>query len=409
MLESGRVFGETAATTWRLRRMALDELHSALARRAAGYAPVATAPVATAPVPVANGTKEEKKEKKEKVVKEKPTWGEPGKGKEKKEAKAKAKVVEEEIVKTPYGEKKDMSRPMAATYNPKAVESAWDAWWEKKGFFTPDAKAAKGSCESKRFVMVIPPPNVTGKLHLGHTLTGSIEDALSRWNRMCGNQTLWVPGVDHAGIATQSIVERRLLKEEKLTRHDLGRDEFLKRVWQWKEMNAGHIKGQLQRLASSVDWTRERFTMDDRCARAVEEAFIRFHDQGLIYRDNRLVNWCPHLRTALSDLEVDHEDIAGKTYVKIPGFDGKVEVGVLCEFKYPIKGTKDALIVATTRLETMLGDTAVAVHPEDDRYKAYHGKELEHPFFPDRKMVVIADAGPLSDVLLTFWILLGAK
>ncbi|CAE7502383.1 Vars1 [Symbiodinium pilosum] len=156
-------------------------------------------------------------------------------------------------------------------------------------------------------------------------------------------------------------------------------------------MNAGHIKVQQQRIAASVDWTRERFTMDDRCARAVEEAFIRFHEQGLIYRDNRLVNWCPYLRTALSDLEVDHEDITGKTLVDVPGLKDKVEVGVLCEFKYKVKGTDKALVVATTRLETMLGDTAVAVHPEDDRYKEFHGKELEHPFFPNRKMVVIAD------------------
>mmetsp|Transcript_8007 Transcript_8007/g.18632 ORF Transcript_8007/g.18632 Transcript_8007/m.18632 type:complete len:1048 (+) Transcript_8007:159-3302(+) len=360
-----------------------DELLSGIERRTAG--------LATAAAPAA-APKEGESKKKEKVAKEKPTWGEPGSGKANKEGKAKAKaVVEEPIVQTPHGEKKDMSLPMAAAYNPKAVESAWSAWWEAKGFFTPDAKASQGACESKRFIMVIPPPNVTGKLHLGHTLTGAIEDALTRWHRMCGNVALWVPGVDHAGIATQSVVERRLLKEEKLTRHDLGREDFLKRVWAWKEMNAGHIKTQLQRIASSVDWKRERFTMDERCARAVEEAFIRFHDQGLIYRDNRLVNWCPYLRTALSDLEVDHEEIKGKTLVDVPGLKDKVEVGVLCEFKYPIKGTKDALIVATTRLETMLGDTAVAVHPEDERYKAFHGKELEHPFFPDRKMVVIAD------------------
>lgn len=362
--------------------MQCDELLSGLQRRAGGHAPSQSAQ---------QGDAKPKKEKVEKVAKEKPTWGEPG-AKKAKEAKAKAKpAVEEPIVVTPHGDKKDMSLPMAAAYNPKAVESAWSAWWEKRHFFTPDPKASQGACESKRFIMVIPPPNVTGKLHLGHTLTGAIEDALTRWHRMCGNVALYVPGVDHAGIATQSVVERRLLKEEKKTRHDLGREEFLKRVWAWKEMNAGHIKKQLQRIASSVDWTRERFTMDDRCARAVEEAFIRFHERGLIYRDNRLVNWCPHLRTALSDLEVDHEDITGKTLVDVPGLKDKVEVGVLCEFKYMVKGTKEALTVATTRLETMLGDTAVAVHPEDDRYKAFHGKELEHPFFPDRKMVVIAD------------------
>ncbi|CAJ1449095.1 unnamed protein product [Effrenium voratum] len=377
----------------------VDELCSALQRRgvakavpAAFAAPGAQKAAAASPAPskAPNGDAPKKEKVKEpKVAKEKPQWGEPGKGKDKK----KEKKVEPEVplVQTPHGEKKDMSSAMASAYNPKAVESAWDAWWEKRRFFTPDPKAAQGACEAQRFIMVIPPPNVTGKLHLGHTLTGAIEDALCRWHRMCGHTTLWVPGVDHAGIATQSIVERRLLKEEKKTRHDLGREDFLKRVWEWKEMNTGHIKKQLQRIASSVDWTRERFTMDERCARAVEEAFLRFHDQGLIYRDNRLVNWCPYLRTALSDLEVDHEEIAGKTLVTVPGFEGKVEVGVLCEFKYMIKGTKEGLVVATTRLETMLGDTAVAVHPEDDRYKAFHGKELEHPFFPDRKMVVIAD------------------
>jgi len=366
----------------------IDELLSALDCRRSGLRPVACASGAP-------GGPEGKKEKvkEPKVAKEKPTWGTPGASKEKKAEKSKAKEEKkvEPIVETPHGEKKDMSLPIAAGYNPKAVESAWSAWWEKEGLFTPDAKAVKGTCESKRFIMVIPPPNVTGSLHLGHTLTGAIEDALTRWHRMCGDVALWVPGVDHAGIATQSVVERKLYKDEGLTRHDLGREEFLKRVWAWKEKNTHRIKTQLDRIASSVDWTRERFTMDARCGRAVEEAFIRFHKQGLIYRDNRLVNWCPHLRTALSDLEVDHEDIPGKTLVDIPGYKDKVEVGVLCEFKYMVKGTKDALVVATTRLETMLGDSAVAVHPDDDRYKAFHGKELEHPFIPGRKMVVIAD------------------
>jgi valyl-tRNA synthetase len=273
-----------------------------------------------------------------------------------------------------------------------AVESAWYAWWEKKGFFTPNPEIAKNQVQDKKFIMVIPPPNVTGSLHLGHTLTCAIEDSLTRWHRMCGNTALWVPGTDHAGIATQSVVERKLYKDEKITRHDLGRDKFLEKVWAWKEKNGNHICGQLRKIAASVDWTRERFTMDSMLARAVEAAFIKFHEQGLIYREKRLVNWCPYLRTALSDLEVDHEDIAGKTYVSIPGLDTKVEVGVLCEFKYMVKGEKDAaLVVATTRLETMLGDTAVAVHPDDDRYKKFHGKELIHPFFPDRKMVVIAD------------------
>eukprot|EP00929_Paragymnodinium_shiwhaense_P029776 TRINITY_DN16_c0_g1_i1.p1 TRINITY_DN16_c0_g1~~TRINITY_DN16_c0_g1_i1.p1 ORF type:complete len:1066 (-),score=392.32 TRINITY_DN16_c0_g1_i1:117-3314(-) len=377
----------------------LDELLTALLARSNGTARAASTATGGAAAPAAAGAAgekagKEKKVKEAKPVKEKPKWGEPGKKKEEKAAKAKsaAAAPAAPVVVTPHGEKKDMSVAMAAGYDPTAVESAWSAWWEKKDYFTPDPSQAKNTAESNRFIMVIPPPNVTGTLHLGHALTGSIEDALTRWHRMNGHVTLWVPGTDHAGIATQSVVERLLLKREKLTRHDLGRDKFLEKVWDWKETNGNRICTQLRRIAASVDWTRERFTMDKLLSKAVQEAFIRFHDQGLIYRDNRLVNWCPHLRTALSDLEVDHEDIAGKTLLEIPGFGEKVEVGVLCEFKYKIKGTKDSyLTVATTRLETMLGDVAVAVHPQDDRYKAFHGKELEHPFFPDRKMVCVAD------------------
>jgi valyl-tRNA synthetase len=291
--------------------------------------------------------------------------------------------------------KKDMTDAMAQQYHPKHVESAWSTWWEKQGYFTPDAKASKGTVESKKFVMVIPPPNVTGSLHLGHTLTTAIEDALARWHRMCGNVVCWVPGTDHAGIATQSVVERGLLREEGKTRHDLGREEFLKRVWQWKEKNGNRITHQLRRIAASVDWSRERFTLDPMLSKAVQHAFVRFHDQGLIYRDNRLVNWCPHLRTALSDLEVDHEDIPGTTWVDVPGCDVKAEVGVLNEFKYMVKGSTEFLIVATTRTETMLGDVAVCVHPDDARYTKFHNKELVHPFFPDRKMVCLAD--PMVD------------
>jgi len=370
-----------------------DELQSAVILRAGG-----TAASGAGAAPAAGGkekpAKEAKEAKEAKPVKEN-KWGAPGEGKASK-AKEAAKAAKppapvEPIVVTPEGEKKDMSLPMAAGYNPKAVESAWMSWWEKEKLFTPDAKAAKGTAESKRFIMVIPPPNVTGSLHLGHTLTGAIEDALTRWHRMCGHVTLWVPGIDHAGIATQSVVERLLYKTEKKTRHDLGREKFLEKVWAWKEKNGNRIQLQQRRIAASVDWSRESFTMDPKLCRAVEEAFIRFHEQGLIYRGNRLVNFCPHLRTALSDLEVEHEDIEGKKLIEIPGFDGKVEVGVLCEFKYKIKGSSDFLVVATTRLETMLGDSAVAVHPKDDRYLKYVGKELEHPFFSDRKLFVIAD------------------
>jgi len=357
---------------------------------AAPAAPAAGGAAAAAP----DG--KEKKEKAAKPEKVKVLWNTPGSGKAKKEEAKAAKaatVVKEEVVllATPEGDKKDMSSDMNTAYHPKHVESAWAAWWEKQGYFTPDAANSKGTAESQRFIMVIPPPNVTGSLHLGHTLTTAVEDALARWHRMCGHVTLWVPGTDHAGIATQSVVEKKLYREEGLTRHDLGREEFLKKVWEWKEKNGNRITHQLRRIAASVDWSRERFTMDAMLSKATQAAFVRFHDQGLIYRDNRLVNWCPHLGTALSDVEVDHEDIPGKTEIEIPGYAGKVEVGVLNEFKYMLKGTTEFLIVATTRTETMLGDSAVCVHPQDERYKKYHGAELVHPFFPDRKMVVIAD------------------
>jgi len=378
----------------------LDELFSAILCRCSGSAarnPNVIAKSGGAPAPAESDAKEGKKKKKEgKEMKEKPTWGAPGAGKAKKEEKAKAKkeadAQQAPVVETPWGEKKDMSLPMSKEYDPVAVEAAWTAWWEKRAFFTPDPKQAKNTSESHKFVMVIPPPNVTGTLHLGHALTSSIEDALTRWHRMLGHQTLWLPGTDHAGIATQSVVERLLYKQEKLTRHDLGREKFLERVWQWKEKNGNRITSQLRRVAASVDWSRECFTMDAKLSRAVEEAFIQFHKQGLIYRDNRLVNWCPHLRTALSDLEVDYEDIPEKTLLSVPGYSDTVEVGVLCEFKYMVKGSNDSLTVATTRLETMLGDVAVAVHPDDERYKKFHGKELVHPFFPDRKMIVVADS-----------------
>jgi len=382
----------------------VDELVSPVTLRVRGLSAAssgpasAAAPAAAKATPAASGKadkaeKGDKPAKAPKPVKEKPQWGVPGSGKEKKEKAKKEKATTEEVVvpDTPSGEKKDMSAPMLEAYHPKVVESAWSSWWEKKGFFTPDAKKSKNTVESKRFIMVIPPPNVTGSLHLGHTLTCAIEDALTRWHRMCGNVALWVPGTDHAGIATQSVVERLLYKKEKLTRHDLGREKFLERVWEWKERNGNRICHQLRTIAASVDWTRERFTMDDMLSKAVTEAFIRFHEKGLIYRGKRLVHWCPHLGTALSDIEVEHEDIPGKTYLTIPGYADKVEVGVLCQFKYMVKGTQDSLTVATTRLETMLGDTGVAVHPEDERYKDFVGKELEHPFFADRKMVVIAD------------------
>ena len=235
---------------------------------------------------------------------------------------------------------------LSKTYEPKEVENRWYRFWLEKEYFKADAGAA-----GPAYCIVLPPPNVTGSLHLGHALTATLQDILIRWKRMSGYNTLWLPGIDHAGIATQMVVERELRKEN-LTRHDLGREEFLKRVWQWKETNGQRIAEQHKALGASLDWSRERFTMDPGLCKAVREAFVRLYEEGLIYRDMRLINWCPRCQTALSDLEVEHEEMAGHLY----------------HIAYPVKDSDKRLIVATTRPETMLGDTAVAVHPEDERY-----------------------------------------
>jgi valyl-tRNA synthetase len=290
---------------------------------------------------------------------------------------------------TPAGEKKDLSAPMAAKYNPVAVEAAWYEWWEKSGFFKPSRPES-----ANKFVIVIPPPNVTGSLHLGHALTNSVQDTLTRWRRMCGDDTLWVPGTDHAGIATQRVVESRLLRDEKKTRHDLGRDAFVARVWEWKQKYGSYICKQLRLLGSSLDWDREAFTMDDNLSAAVTECFVRFFDDGLIYRANRLVNWCCALETAISDIEVEYIDIEKPTKLKVPGHDEnkRYPFGVIVKFAYKVVGSDtDELVVATTRIETMLGDTAVAVHPDDARYKHLHGKMLQHPFV-DRQIPIVLDA-----------------
>ena len=256
---------------------------------------------------------------------------------------------------------------MASEYLPKQVEDGWQAWWEKKKFYHADAQKVIDNPDAKKFVMMIPPPNVTGALHLGHALMLSIEDCLTRWRRMSGHETLWLPGVDHAGISCQSVVEKQLWKNEKLSRHDLGREEFLKRVWQWKEDYGGRIDHQFRRFGISVDWDRFAFTLDEPRYKAVIEAFVRMHDKGLIYRATRLVNWSCAMKTALSDLEVEFIDLTGPTFLKVPGHDPNklYEFGTLTEFAYKIKGTDKEIVVATTRLETMLGDVAVAVHPDD--------------------------------------------
>jgi len=291
-----------------------------------------------------------------------------------------------------------MSGEMLAAYHPKAVEHAWDAWWAKSGYYTTDPALAEAAGEDGRFVMVIPPPNVTGSLHLGHALTCSIQDTLCRWHRMHGRPVMWLPGTDHAGIATQTVVERRLTKLEGKTRHDLGREAFLERVWQWKDQYAANIVTQLRHLGVSVDWSRERFTMDDGLSVAVTEAFCRMHAKGLIYRDTRLVNWCCALNSAISDIEVDVLEVDTPTMLPVPGHDAakKYEFGTIISFAYPVEDSDERLVVATTRLETMLGDAAVAVHPEDPRYTHLHGKHVVHPF-TGRKMPIILD-GELVDM-----------
>ena len=263
-----------------------------------------------------------------------------------------------------------MSRPapieLPSQYAPAEVEGPRYERWEKAGYFSAEPDAA-----APPFCIVIPPPNVTGSLHIGHALDHTLIDALVRRRRMQGYNTLWVPGMDHAGIATQNVVERELAKEG-LSRHDLGREAFVERVWQWKAESGGKILGQMRRLGDSVDWSRERFTMDAGLSRAVQTIFKQLYDDGLIYRADRIINWCPRCLTALSDIEVDHTD----------------DEGELTSIRYG-EG-EDSIVVATTRPETMLGDTAVAVHPDDPRYTSLVGKTVELPL-TGRRIPIIAD------------------
>ncbi|KAI0781633.1 tRNA synthetases class I-domain-containing protein [Irpex lacteus] len=313
-----------------------------------------------------------------------------------KKVKAEKKKEEEEapfVNTTPKGEKKDLSQPMSNTgYNPIAVESAWYDWWHAQGFFRPQFTPSGDIKPEGLFVIPSPPPNVTGSLHIGHALTVAIQDTLTRWNRMLGKTTLFVPGFDHAGISTQSVVEKRLYKASGKTRHDLGREEFLKTVWDWKNDYQSRITTQLQRLGGSYDWDRVAFTMDEGLSKAVIETFCRLHEDGILYRANRLVNWCVRLNTTLSNLEVDQKQLEGRTLLSVPGYDPKekFEFGVITSFAYPIENSDEKIIVATTRPETMLGDTAIAVHPNDPRYTHLHGKFAKHPFL-DRRIPIITD------------------
>jgi len=263
-------------------------------------------------------------------------------------------------------------RQLPKVYEPQKVETKWYDYWLEKGFFHAEVEK-----ERKPFCIVIPPPNVTGKLHLGHALNNTLQDILTRYHRMKGDNALWLPGTDHAGIATQVRVEEELAKEG-LSRHELGREEFLKRVWAWKEEYGGTIIRQLKRLGASCDWDRERFTMDEGCSRAVKEVFLRLYRKGLIYRGSYLVNWCPQCATTLSDIEVEHEESEGR----------------LWHIRYPLASGDGYIQVATTRPETMLGDTAVAVHPGDDRYRGLVGKKAILPLM-NREIPIVAD--PMVD------------
>ncbi|CAM9186228.1 unnamed protein product [Phaeothamnion confervicola] len=337
-------------------------------------------------------------------------FGTPKTEAEKAAAKGRGGKVKKEQARLEYdgpagGAKKDCTGTMPEVYQSQYVEAAWQEYWEKSGFYGCDAATARAAPEGGKFAIVIPPPNVTGSLHLGHALTGAIEDTLTRWHRMRGDATLYVPGIDHAGIATQSVVEKKLQKDENISRHDLGRDKFVERVWEWKHTYGGKIQNQIRRLGSSVDWSREAFTMDPKLSRAVTEAFCRFHESGLIYRDTRLVNWSCALKSAISDIEVDYIELEGRTMLAVPGHAKQktYEFGTLTHFAYRVEepagsGTSgfEELVVATTRLETMLGDTAVAVHPDDPRYVHLHGRFLVHPF-GGRRVPVVTD-GVLVDM-----------
>src|ERR1041385_347523 len=262
------------------------------------------------------------------------------------------------------------------TYNPAEAEASHYARWEERGYFAPEINKDPNA---PVFTIVIPPPNVTGSLHLGHALQHTMMDVLTRHKRMSGFRTLWLPGMDHAGISTQLMVVRQL-KNEGLTRHDLGREKFVERVWQWKQEYGGQILNQIRREGASVDWSRFKFTMDEDLSRAVRESFVRLYEEGMIYRGNRIVNWCPNDQTVLSDLEVLREPQQGKLY----------------HLRYPFKDGSGAIVVATTRPETMLGDTAVAVNPRDERYASLVGERLVLPIV-NRDIPVIADESVESE------------
>jgi valyl-tRNA synthetase len=268
-------------------------------------------------------------------------------------------------------------RELDKLYNPQGLQEKWYARWEKEGYFA--VKGDESLSPEDCYSIVIPPPNVTGSLHLGHALNHTLQDILTRYQRMRGKAALWVPGTDHAGIATQNVVER-LLAKEGIRREDLGREKFEERVWQWKAESGGMITHQMRQLGESVDWSMERFTMDEGLSHIVRRVFVQLYNEGLIYRGERMINWCPKDKTALSNIEVEHRELNGSLYfVRYPLADGALHEG------------KPYVLVATTRPETILGDEALAVHGEDERYAALKGKSALVPFL-NKKIPFIFDA-----------------
>ncbi|MGM0470979.1 MAG: valine--tRNA ligase [Bacillota bacterium] len=262
-----------------------------------------------------------------------------------------------------------MSEEMASTYDPAAVEDKWYQYWKENDYFSAEVDKDKES-----FTIVMPPPNVTGQLHIGHALDNTLQDILVRWKRMQGYSTLWIPGTDHASIATEVKVVNKMREEEGLEKDDVGREGFLERAWEWTDEYGGRITDQLEKLGTSCDWSRERFTMDEGCSEAVKEAFVQLYEKDLIYRGDYLINWCPDCGTTLSDIEVEHEEIPGHFY----------------HLEYQLKDSDDSIVVATTRPETMLGDTAIAVNPDDERYQDLVGKQVILPIV-EREIPIIAD------------------
>src|SRR4051794_33882259 len=265
-----------------------------------------------------------------------------------------------------------MPHDLPKAYDPTSIETKWSEYWVNEKLFAVETPA-NSRTDRHVFTLLLPPPNVTGRLHMGHMLNQTEMDIMVRWHRMRGYLTLWLPGTDHAGIATQMMVERQLASEGK-KRRDMPREQFIERVWQWKQQYGGAITDQMKRLGASVDWDRAFFTMDEQLSRAVREAFVRLYEEGLIYRGKYIVNWCPRCVTAVSDLEVVHEETHGKLF----------------QIKYPVVGSDEFITVATTRPETMLGDTAIAVNPRDERYTHLHGKKVRLPLL-GREIPIIFD------------------